>query len=402
MPKSPVLPVALDPDLDLDHLVRAIAADAAPALASSLHSAGSRYEWEEIVPELVRRLLEAAVAGEPSVHDRRRVVDVARRCARDWVPLQELEHCCQIVLTVLFRHLWNVARPRAAQDLLGISAGAAQILPRVTTMLRRAYIDEMGRTGGRTVADLVVTTLWNGGDVASVARVAGTGMPGSCVLAALSPVVPPDETDAEPVRFGAVPPGVLGQLPAGGMCAASPDREWLIALLPAPHDEDPESRPAVRNAAIRLVAACHAAYGRGFVAGLAAVTRDDAKAAIEEAIGIGGLLASLGEHDQVAFLTDAAVGVALAGRGDLRHRLESRLSVVRSHEQLWETLRTLYRSDLDRGRTARSLGIHRSTLDYRLSRVEALAGVSPTSVQGILLYSAGLYSAELGDDDPAL
>lgn len=402
MPKSAVLPDALDPDLDLDHLVRTVAADAAPALTSSLHSAGSRYAWEEIVPELVRRLLEAAVAGEPSVHDRGRVVAVARRCARDWVPLQELEHCCQIVLTVLFRHLWNVTRPRAAQDLLGVGAGVAQILPRLTTTLRRAYIDEMGRVGGRTVADLVVTTLWNGGDVASVARVAGTSLPGSCVLVALSPVVSPDEADAEPVRFGAVPAGVLGQLPPGGMCAASPDREWLIALLPAPHDEDPESRPAVRNAATRLVAACHASYGCGFVAGLAAVTGDDAKAAIEEAVGIAGLLTSLGGHDQVAFLTDAAVGAALAGRGDLRHRLESRLSVVRSHEQLWETLRTLYRCDLDRGRTARSLGIHRSTLDYRLSRIEALAGVSPTIVQGILLYSAALYSAELNDGDLGL
>ncbi|MEU5879718.1 helix-turn-helix domain-containing protein [Spirillospora sp. NPDC047279] len=419
MPKSAVLPEVLDPDLDLDRFVRTVTADAAPVLASSLHSAGSRYPWEEIVPELVVRILEGAVAGEPSGSDRTQVVAVARRCARDWVPLQELEHCCQIVLSTLFRHLWNVARPRAAQDLLGLCAGLAQLLPRVTTMLRRAYIDEMGRSGGRTVADLVVTTLWNGGDVASVARVAGTALPDPCVLVALSPLAPPDGAEPEPapaggadaepgrplppgrpVRFGAVPSGVLGQLPGEGLCAASPDQEWLVALLPAPHDEDPESRPAVRDAATRLVAACHAAYGRGFVAGLAAVTGDDAKAALEEAIGIGGLLAGLGEPDQVAFLTDAAVGAALAGRGDLRHRLEARLAALRSHEPLWGTLRALYRCDLDRGRTARSLGIHRSTLDYRLGRIEALAGVSPTSVQGILLYSAGFYSEGLNDDDP--
>jgi sugar diacid utilization regulator len=81
---------------------------------------------------------------------------------------------------------------------------------------------------------------------------------------------------------------------------------------------------------------------------------------------------------------------------DLRERLLARLAAVRARRQLWTTLRALYDCDLDRGRTARWLGIHRSTLDYRLNCVQRLIGISPTSVRGIVLLSTGLAADSLG------
>ncbi|MBO2449755.1 helix-turn-helix domain-containing protein [Actinomadura barringtoniae] len=400
MPKS----AALTDELDIDQFANAIAADAAPALATALHSAGPRYPWEEIVPDMVRRLIECLwTAGEPSSPDKRRVAAAARRCARDWVPLQEIELCCQIVLVSLFRNLWNTVRPRAASDLLRASSMAASGLPVILTVIRRAYIEETIRVGGgQAAAQLVVATLSGGGDVASVASEAGVSLPDNGVIAALVPVPADDKT--EPPLFDEVPPGIRAQLPAGALCAPTPERTRLLALLPAPDSCDPETEPAVRIAATRLLGACHATYGWGFVAGLAGLTGGEtaetraveAKAATEEAIATSALLAGLGEAGRAAFLSDTVVGAALVTRRDLRLRLAARMAAVREREQLWTTLLALYRCDLDRGRTARLLGIHRSTLDYRLNRIEQLAGCSPTSVRGIQLFSAGLAADALG------
>jgi len=397
VPKS----AALTDELDIDQFANAIAADAAPALATALHSAGPRYPWEEIVPDMVRRLMECLwTAGEPSSPDKRRVAAAARRCARDWVPLQEIELCCQIVLVSLFRNLWNTARPRAASDLLRASSMAAAALPVILTIIRRAYIEETVRVGGgQAAAQLVVATLSGGGDVASVASEAGVSLPDTGVIAALVPVPAGDATETP--LFDEVPPGIRAQLPAGALCAPTPERNRLLAVLPAPDSCDPETEPAVRVAATRLLAACHATYGWGFVAGLAELNGGEtraveAKAATEEAIATGALLAGLGEAGRVAFLSDTIVGAALVSRRDLRLRLAARMAAVREREQLWTTLLALYRCDLDRGRTARLLGIHRSTLDYRLNRIEQLAGCSPTSVRGIQLFSAGLAADALG------
>ncbi|WP_433324866.1 PucR family transcriptional regulator [Spirillospora sp. CA-294931] len=389
MPKSPA---PLD-DLDLDLMVQKIAADAAPLLASTLHSAGPLYPWDELVPGVVSRLLaRLRDAAGPSPGDQRRVAGAARRCARDWVPLQELELTCQTLLTCVFRHLWDAVRPRACGDLLRVCNWTTTMLPDLLALVRRAYIEEMGRIGGRRADDLVVAALVEGGDAAGVAREAGLELPDSCVVVFLR-----QEASVAASRPREVPEEVRSLCPDGAICGAAPDHSGFVALLPVPEASQPEAEPAVRALASELVEACHRTSGDRFVAGLAVSgAAETAAPAVHEAVSMAELFVRLGESGRAGFLIDRVVGVLLGDRPDLRRRLVERLTEVRSQNHLWGTLRVLYRCDLDRGRTARALSIHRSTLDYRLGRVELLTGISPTSVQGIVLFSAGLAADALG------
>jgi hypothetical protein len=146
-----------------------------------------------------------------------------------------------------------------------------------------------------------------------------------------------------------------------------------------------------------LAAACGREHGHDFVTGMARVPAVGlAQDALQEAMWAADLLARGGCAGQAMFLLDLMPEAVVNGRADLRERLISRLAAVRARQQLWMTLRALYDRDLDRGRTARWLGIHRSTLDYRLNCVHRLTGVSPTSVRGIVLWSLALAADALG------
>ncbi|HXA57822.1 MAG TPA: helix-turn-helix domain-containing protein [Streptosporangiaceae bacterium] len=380
--------MAFRDDMDSHHLTISISTEAVPLLASILRSAGSRYPWPEFLPGLVARVLDVVTTmTEPTSADLRAVASLARRCVRDWIPLHELELCCQTVLTCLFRHVWAASRPHHCAEVLGSCGWAAALLPDVLTLIRSAYVEEMGRLSGDRRAELVIGALSVGGDAAGVARAAGLKIPEPCVVIALVPE--PGSPD-----LGAPPAGLRSRLPHGSLCAVTPDGGALVALLPA--EGDPESEPGIRDTAAALAGACGEAYGGGFAAGLATSAGPGEAAAMAEALAVGRLLAGSGQPVRAGFLLDVMVGTVLAERLDLRRRLTARLAVVRGHGQLWATLRALYECDLDRGRTARRLGIHRSTLDYRLGCVERLAGVSPTSVRGVVLFSAGLVADSLG------
>jgi hypothetical protein len=390
-------PDALPDDLDFDSLTRTISADAVPALTSMLHSAGPLYPWRDLVPGLVTRLLELLRSAiEPTPVDLGGVIDAARRCARDWVPLQELELCCQIVMTCAFRHLWEQVRPQASPNLLRVSGRAVATLPTVLRTIRGAYTEEMGRmAGGRRAKELVIDALLSGGDAVAIAYEAGVSIPEPCVIVSIAPTAVQGE--AATASFSEVPVEARALLPEGALCAVTRDRTRLLALLPAPAAADPEAEPRMRTVAANLALACCEARGGGFVAGLAAAAAsDDAGPAAKEAISTAGLLARIGEPGWSGFMLDAVVEAMLAERPDVQQRLATRLAAVRARVPLWTTLRALYDLDLDRGRTARWLGIHRSTLDYRLACVERLTDISPTSVRGIRLFSAGLVADDLG------
>lgn len=64
--------------------------------------------------------------------------------------------------------------------------------------------------------------------------------------------------------------------------------------------------------------------------------------------------------------------------------------LVGSGPALTRTLRRLYANDLNKTRTAAELGIHRSSLDYRLGRVRELTGLDPVGTRGIRTLAAAL------------
>lgn len=388
-----------------ERLAPRIARDAHELLQVHLPGAGVRYRWADLLPGVIETALERALAqSELTRQDRGRLERAARRAARDWIPLHEVERACQILVSCLCRALWSSARPAECDAMLGLSRWAADRLPDVLGILRAAYVDQMRRLGGRRPDDdVIIGALLEGGEAVAIARAAGRVLPEPCALVALSCAQPPGRRGG--FSFTAPPAAVLEALaddPAA-LCAPNWDASALVALVGIPAPAAAAPARWVRQTAERLLEGCARAYRGVFVAGMAiADARECAASAAREAVGTASFLARPDPPRRLAFREDVALEVLVAGESSLRRRLEARVAAVRARPDLWATLREIYRADLDRGRTARRLGIHRSTLDYRLDRIEQLTDVRPTSVHGILLFAAAQAAADAPADEALL
>jgi hypothetical protein len=375
----------------LPGIVQSIAVQAQESIATNLPAAGRRYCWPELLPSAITALLDLAIAqAELNSGSRGRLEDAARRAARDWVPLHECERACEIVLGCVCKVLWETSEPGNCAVMLGLSRWAADKLPDALAVLRAAYIDEIRRLGGRRRDDdIVIGMLLDGGDARAVACAVGRPLPEPCAVLALT--CADRRGPGQGFLFTTPPGGLLDALSdvPGMLCAPNWERSVLVAVIAVPPAPVGASVRAVRQLAKRAVDACESAYGHAFAAGLAlSDTAATAGQAAWEAVDISAILADSGRPCRVAFSEEITLDVLVGSHDGLRRRLAERVADVASRPELWETLREFYQADLDRGRTARRLGIHRSTLDYRLNRVEQLAGISATSVQGILLFAA--------------
>ena len=388
----------------LQGIVQPIAVQVQESIAANLPVAGRQYCWPELLPSAITAVLELAITqAELNSGSRGRLEDAARRAARDWVPLHECERACEIVLGCVCKVLWETSEPGNCTLMLALSRWAADKLPDALAVLRAAYIDEMRRLGGRRRDDdIVIGTLLDGGDVRAVACAVGRPLPEPCAVLALT--CADRHGLGQGFSFTTPPGGVLDALNdvPGMVCAANWERSVLVAVIGIPPAAVGTSVRAVKQMAERAVDACESVYGRAFVAGLAL---NDTVATVGqaawEAVDISAMLADSDRRCRVAFSEEITLDILVGSHDGLRQRLAERVADVASRPDLWETLRELYQADLDRGRTARRLGVHRSTLDYRLNRVEQLAGISPTSVQGILLFATAR-AATAGSESAAV
>jgi hypothetical protein len=368
-----------------------VAVQAHKLIAADLPAAGRQYCWSELLPSIVSRILEAAIARDGLGSDIRDLLAAAaRHAARDWVPLHECERACEILLGCVCKTLWDAAEPGNCGVMLELSRWAADRLPDALALLRAAYIDEMRRLGsGRRDDGIVIDALLNGGDGQASARAVGRPLPEPCAVLALA--CADAGGPGQRFSFTAPPPGVLAALGGtpGTLCAVSWECSVLIAIVGTPAAPVGTCVRAIRKLAEEAADACAEACDRAFVAGLAmSDTAATAGRAVREAVDVSAVLARSGRRCGAAFSEEVALDILIGTHDGLRRRIAERIADVASRPDLWKTLDALYHADLDRGRTARQLGIHRSTLDYRLNRVEQLAGISPTSVQGIQLFAA--------------
>ncbi len=389
---------------DVYPVVQPIAVQAQELIATELPAAGRQYCWTELLPSAVTAVLELAIdQAELNSGSIDRLEDAARRAARDWVPLHECERACEIVLGCVCKVLWETSEPGNCAVMLGLSRWAADTLPDALAVLRAAYIDELRRLSDRRREDdIVIGMLLDGGDARAVACAVGRPLPEPCAVLAFT--CADGGAPGRGFSFTTPPGGVLDALSdvPGMLCAANWERSVLVAIIGIPSASVGTSVRAVKQLAERAVDACESVYGHAFVAGLAMNdTAATVGQAAREAVDISAILAGSDRRSRVAFSEEITLDILVGSHDGLRQRLAERVADVASRPDLWATLREFYQADLDRGRTARRLGVHRSTLDYRLNRVEQLAGISPTSVQGILLFAtarAARCAASQGND----
>jgi hypothetical protein len=102
-------------------------------------------------------------------------------------------------------------------------------------------------------------------------------------------------------------------------------------------------------------------------------------------------LALAADHEPGVYqLDDMLVEFAVAREPTVSDNLVRIIGPLQQHPALLETLKVLVATDGNRSQAAERLIIHRSTLDYRIQRIEQLTGLHPGSVRGINVLSAAL------------
>ncbi|MET9558111.1 helix-turn-helix domain-containing protein [Streptomyces sp. NPDC006645] len=94
-------------------------------------------------------------------------------------------------------------------------------------------------------------------------------------------------------------------------------------------------------------------------------------------------------------ISDVLVEYAVTLHEKVRTDLAAVVRPLRAHKVLWETLTVFVDSDYSRNKAARSLFIHRSTLDYRLRRIGDVTGCDPTSGRGAQTLTAAMIADAL-------
>lgn len=97
---------------------------------------------------------------------------------------------------------------------------------------------------------------------------------------------------------------------------------------------------------------------------------------------------------------DLAVDYQLTRPGPGRESISALLRPLQRHPELLNTLTQYIRSDFSAKRTARALGIHQNTINYRFGRIEKLVGVDPSSSEGLWRLYSALAASGLVDLSP--
>ncbi|WP_329318333.1 PucR family transcriptional regulator [Streptomyces sp. NBC_01262] len=110
---------------------------------------------------------------------------------------------------------------------------------------------------------------------------------------------------------------------------------------------------------------------------------EDLDGAVREVEDVLKAVSALKRGPGVYRLDDVAVECAVANSPEVSRHLAKLIVPVVTQPDLLKTLEALIAADGNRARAACELIIHRSTIDYRLRRIEYLTGHSPTQVRGL-------------------
>lgn len=109
-----------------------------------------------------------------------------------------------------------------------------------------------------------------------------------------------------------------------------------------------------------------------------------------EAVDVLAIVRAGRKEPGVYGMDDVLVEYAVARNDAVADRLLSLVRTLRANPTLFHTLTVLVRADYHRNAAAAELFIHRSTLDYRLGRIEEITGYHPLSRRGAQVFSLAM------------
>lgn len=177
--------------------------------------------------------------------------------------------------------------------------------------------------------------------------------------------------------------------------------ERLAALIEEHEDGGVLSSPAEGGAILlaperidgslaRLCGASETVFGQRPWLATANRSRMDIASGYQEAKNVLTLVMATGQEPARYRFEDVLVEYAVTRDPDVARRLAGLIEPLLDNEVLLETLQVLIKDDLNRTTAARDLFIHRSTLDYRIRRIEEITGKNPMTSRGARLLQAAL------------
>lgn len=340
------------------------------------------------LPIVLRRLGDKSGFSES---DLRPVRESAARVAAAGVPREVMLRVLSASVASMVESLWREAGLRDRAVMLGLIMHGLALAKVMTVTVSEAYEEHHRRAGRSQVVaarEALVLALLDGAPPETAAR-AGVALAESyaVVLLPLQQGAPP-EPEADRIERC-----VRRLFPPGTLAAPGPHETAL--LVPVAAADGPFEHEPVRDLLHRL--ACE--LGRPLT-GTAAWREDrgEVPAAVAEAREVMGVVRRLRRAPGLYVLDDVLLETALDRAPDLRRRLSAVLDPVAGNPRLSATIATYLEMEGDRRRTAASLHIHPTTLDYRLQQVAVRTTVSPTSLSGLLHLRVALAARTLDAD----
>lgn len=158
-------------------------------------------------------------------------------------------------------------------------------------------------------------------------------------------------------------------------------------LLPV----DPDSAASAYEIATQLVDRIRSAVDVDIRAGLVAeVPIGEVSRAGHLATEVLHLSAGHRAGHAVYLLDDVALEFQLTRPGPALDHIRDALTPIEPFPELIEFLECYLDCDMDRGRTAKTLGVHPNTVNNRLHKVASLTGIDPTGFAGVMAFGAAL------------
>lgn len=344
-------------------------------------------EFAGVVDVAVRLFAAVVRTGEmPDDGELQVLGEAAGRRAEEGIPLSDLLATYHLGVSLIMDRLTDGAAPEDAADLVRIQRLLLAFLARVMSVAATGYLaaSQESLRESHDARKALLDALLEGGDAAGVAARAGLVLPASYVVLALAIGPHPDEAEpgVDPVvaarrklrrfrhQLDLSAPQALASLSAAGGVVLLPGREPGVETLVS---------ELARAAGVPVLAATDVAAPDG-VATAVGLARD-----------VLDIARRGGRTSGVVTLDDVLLRYQLSRPSAATARIAHRLAPLRSHPEVLRTLRHFVLDDeLNRRRTARRLGVHPNTVDYRLKRVQALTGLDTSRPADVQQLMAGL------------
>jgi hypothetical protein len=296
--------------------------------------------------------------------------------------------CCDVIGTTMIADFWSVAEDSDFMGLADFTRWQAEQLPRVKARIQASLADTLrDEMMGRKVRREYAQALSMG--VATWELATAAEVPRAFTYVVMVPIVTSMAMQRSLLTAAEALDGDRWRVL---LCEGDPLPIIFLAMAEEAELKNDGAAPHM-NSVNDFYRALRARMGGGWaIATSYAGPREKVPDALEEAREIAAVARYSGS---CGVITDEMVPLdkSIVSDHGLRDALCSVVAPLIEQSELADTLDLLYRFDLDRGRTANALGIHRRTLVHRLRRVADKTNLNPVSSRGVAVLQLGLVAA---------